>query len=48
MAVVSVDARPRTFGVDADRLMIAGIVPLVERRLRWTFPGVGGDFRGAP
>lgn len=45
---VSADARPRTLGVDAERLIMAGIVPLIERRLRWIFPGSGGDFSGAP
>lgn len=48
MPAVSVDARPRTFGVDVDRLMIAGIVPLVDLRLRWIPPGAAGDFWGAP
>ena len=44
----SVEAKPRTLGVDAERLTIAGMAPLVDRRLRWTFPGCGGDFSGAP
>ncbi len=48
VAAVSVDARPRTLGVDAERLIIAGIVPLVDRCLRWMFPGSGGGSSGAP